>query len=216
MRVLTESRGRAANNKVRSLDLWNKTVLAWYRMKTRLWYAYIFKAIGAKTTIYRPLLLTNVQYASIGEGVLIRPGARIELVVTDPDALPSLVIGNRVNIEQNVHIICGSSIQIQDGATITGHCAIVDVDHPYDDVDDATRVGERLRTRGNHVVIGQGAFIGFNAIILPNVTVGRNAVVGAHSVVTRDVPDYCVVAGNPARIIKRYNFETKSWDREKR
>jgi len=64
------------------------------------------------------------------------------------------------------------------------------------------------------VVIGQGAFIGFNSIVLPNVTIGRNAVVGAHSVVTRDVPEYCVVAGNPAQIIKRYNFETRSWDRE--
>jgi acetyltransferase-like isoleucine patch superfamily enzyme len=214
MTVLTKGAVSAVSNKLRLLDLWNMTALGWHRLKTRVWYAHVFESVGQKTTVYQPLLLTNVHCASIGERVLIRSGARIEMIVTDQAALPRLVIGNRVNIEQNVHIICGSSIEIQDGATITGNCAIVDVEHPYEDVDDPTRIGERLRTRGNHVVIGQGAFIGFNSIVLPNVTVGRNAVVGAHSVVTRDVPDYCVVAGNPARIIKRYNFETRSWDRE--
>jgi acetyltransferase-like isoleucine patch superfamily enzyme len=214
MSVLTKGAVSALSNKLRLLDLWNMTALGWHRLKTRVWYAHVFESVGQKTTVYQPLLLTNVHCASIGERVLIRSGARIEMIVTDQAALPRLVIGNRVNIEQNVHIICGSSIEIQDGATITGNCAIVDVEHPYEDVDDPTRIGERLRTRGNHVVIGQGAFIGFNSIVLPKVTVGRNAVVGAHSVVTRDVPDYCVVAGNPARIIKRYNFETRSWDRE--
>lgn len=214
MSVLTKGSVSAGNNKLRWLDLWNKAALAWYRLKTRVWYANVFNSVGAKTTIYRPILLTNVHCASIGQRVLIRSGARIELIVTDPAAPPRLAIGNDVSIEQNVHIICGSSIEIHDGAAITGNCAIVDVEHPYDDVNDQTRIGERLRMRGNRVVIGQGAFIGFNSIVLPNVTIGRNAVVGAHSVVTRDVPDYCVVAGNPARIIKRFNFETRSWDRE--
>lgn len=204
-----------ARRKVRLLDLCNLARLAWYRIKTRLWYAHVFQSVGAKTTIFRPMLLVNVHYASVGERVLIRPGARIELVVTESAAPPRLTIGSRVNIEQNVHIVCGSSIEIGDGVTITGNVAIVDVEHPYEDVNDRTRIGERIRTRGNHVSIGQGAFIGFNAVILPNVKIGRHAVVGAHSVVARDVPDYCVVAGNPAQIMKRYNFETKCWEREK-
>jgi acetyltransferase-like isoleucine patch superfamily enzyme len=75
------------------------------------------------------------------------------------------------------------------------------------------RIGERLSMRGNRVVIGEGSFIGFNSVILPNVVIGRHSVVGAHSVVTRDVPDYCVVAGNPARLIKRYSWQTKTWER---
>ncbi|MFM0408741.1 acyltransferase [Paraburkholderia dipogonis] len=180
-----------------------------------MWYTHVFQSVGAKSTIFRPMLLVNVHHASIGERVLIRPGARIELVVTDPAAPPRLTIGSRVNIEQNVHIVCGSSIEIGDGATITGNVAIVDVEHPYEDVNDKVRIGDRIRTRGNYVSIGQGAFIGFGAVILPNVKIGRHAVVGAHSVVTRDVPDFCVAAGNPAQIMKRFNFETKCWEREK-
>jgi acetyltransferase-like isoleucine patch superfamily enzyme len=215
MSTTIQENERPATSKVRLLDVCNRALLAWYRLKTRLWYAHVFESVGAKTTIFRPMLLVNVHRASIGERVLIRPGARIELVMTDSAAPPRLTIGNRVNIEQNVHIVCGSSIEIGDGATITGNVAIVDVEHPYEDVNDKTRIGDRIRTRGNYVLIGQGAFIGFGAVILPNVKIGRHAVVGAHSVVTRDVPDYCVVAGNPAQIMKRYNFETKCWEREK-
>ncbi|PRX91876.1 acyltransferase [Paraburkholderia sp. BL25I1N1] len=215
MNTHVQESGRLAARKVRLLDLANRASLAWHRLKTRLWYAHVFESVGAKTTIFRPMLLANVHFASIGERVLIRPGARIELVVTDAAAPPRLTIGSRVNIEQNVHIVCGSSIEIGDGATITGNVAIVDVEHPYEDVNNTIRIGERICTRGNYVVIGQGAFIGFSAVILPNVKIGRHVVVGAHSVVTRDVPDYCVVAGNPAQIIKRYNFETRCWEREK-
>ena len=57
------------------------------------------------------------------------------------------------------------------------------------------------------VLVKQGAWIGAGATILPGVTVGKNAIVGAASVVTHDVPDYAVVVGNPARVIKTLDAE---------
>lgn len=211
MSVLTQS--FAKFGELDWIDRWNALQLAYYRFKARVWYANAFASVGKKAAIYRPLLLSNVRYASLGDRVLIRQGARIELIVTDPGALPKLTIGNDVNIEQNVHIVCGSLIDIQDNVTITGGCGIVDVEHPYEDIHDPVRIGARLRARGNRVVIGEGSFIGFNSIILPNVVIGRHCVVGSHSVVTRDVPDYCVVAGNPAKLIKRYSWQTQTWER---
>ncbi|MGF6755972.1 acyltransferase [Paraburkholderia sp. GAS334] len=211
MSVLTDTFTRIG--RLQWLDRWNLLQLAWYRIKARVWYAHEFASVGEKTAIYRPMLLSNVRHASIGSRVLIRQGARIELIVTDPDRLPSLTIGNDVNIEQNVHIVCGSSIEIHDNVTIIGNCAIVDVEHPYEDVYDPVRIGRRIRTKGNRVVIGAGSFIGFGSMILPNVVIGRHSVVGSHSVVTRDVPDHCVVAGNPARVIKRYSWQTQTWER---
>jgi acetyltransferase-like isoleucine patch superfamily enzyme len=198
---------------LRWIDRCNALRLMYYRLKARLWYAHAFERVGRGTAIFRPLLLSNVHHASVGDRVLIREGARIELVVSAPGAIPKLSIGNDVNIEQNVHIVCGSSIDIQDNVTITGGCAIVDIEHPYEDVDDPLSIGRRLRMRGNRVVIGVGSFIGFNSMVLPNVVIGRHSVVGCHSVVTRDVPDYCVVAGNPARVIKRYSWQTQTWER---
>ncbi|WP_350669671.1 DapH/DapD/GlmU-related protein, partial [Pseudoalteromonas sp. 43-MNA-CIBAN-0464] len=60
------------------------------------------------------------------------------------------------------------------------------------------------------VLIKSGAWIGENVCII-GASVGKNSVVAANSVVTKDVPDYCVVAGAPARIIKRYCHESQSW-----
>ena len=50
-------------------------------------------------------------------------------------------------------------------------------------------------------------------MIVGNVNIGKHCVVGANSVVTNDIPDYCVAVGSPAKIIKRFNFDTKLWER---
>lgn len=67
--------------------------------------------------------------------------------------------------------------------------------------------------KGDSVIISDGTWIGTNAVIVGNVKIGKNCVIGANSVVTKDIPDYCIAAGIPARIIKRYNIETHSWER---
>ena len=61
------------------------------------------------------------------------------------------------------------------------------------------------------IVIEDGVWIGCGAIITAGVHIGRNAVVGAGAVVTKDVPPYSVAIGNPARVVKRYDFELKEW-----
>ena len=63
------------------------------------------------------------------------------------------------------------------------------------------------------VSIDHEAWIGANSSIIPGVKIGRHAVVAAGSIVTHDVPDFCIVAGNPARIIKQYNPSTKEWEK---
>jgi len=63
------------------------------------------------------------------------------------------------------------------------------------------------------VVIGKNVWIGSNAVVLLGVKIGDNSVIGAGSTVVKDIPSYCVAVGNPARVVKRYNFETKQWER---
>lgn len=63
--------------------------------------------------------------------------------------------------------------------------------------------------------IGDGTWIGTNVVIAGNIQIGKNCVIGANSVVTKDIPDYSVAIGAPAKVIKKYDFEKKSWVRYK-
>ena len=59
-------------------------------------------------------------------------------------------------------------------------------------------------------MIGDDSWIGENVCII-GASIGRHCVIGANAVVTKEIPDYCVAVGNPARVIKRYDFEQKDW-----
>ncbi|RQM78988.1 acyltransferase, partial [Aeromonas dhakensis] len=61
------------------------------------------------------------------------------------------------------------------------------------------------------VTINEGAWLGENVCVI-GASVGKNSVVAANSVVTKDVPDYTVVAGAPAKVIKKFNFDSQSWE----
>lgn len=60
-------------------------------------------------------------------------------------------------------------------------------------------------------MIGDGSWLGKNVVVIGNVSIGKNCVIAANSVVTKDVPDYSIAAGIPARVIKRYDFDRKEW-----
>lgn len=186
----------------------------YYQLKAMLYYRPMFKKLGKATAIRKPLLILNPHYIQIGEHVLIREGARLEAVITDPQKQPLLVIGDRTTIEQNVHIVCHRKVVIGSQVTIAGYCTIMDVQHPYEDIHDPRSIVERMPQEDSFVEIQDGAFLGMGSVVLPNVTIGHKAVIGANSVVTKSVPDYCVAAGVPARILRRYDPDRGEWIRE--
>ncbi len=95
-----------------------------------------------------------------------------------------------------------SSIKIGKNATIGANCKIIDNDfHPLDPEQRRLGLNEQY-TRRAPIVIGDNCFIGMNSIILKGTTLGSNVVVGAGSVVHGVFPDNCIIAGNPAKIIK--------------
>lgn len=181
----------------------------YYLIISQIFYRLLMFHFGSKSRIIKPLMILNFKNISIGDNVLIRNGARLEVV--DPQNPVVLKIGNNVNIEQNVHIVARCSVEIGNNVTITGGSSIVDVIHPYDDIYSKKKIGDRICQDSHPVYIGDNSFIGYGSHIGPNVRVGINCIVGANSVVTKDVPDYCVVAGAPAKIIKRYCHDSQSW-----
>ena len=157
-------------------------------------------------------MICGAKYMEIGDRTLIRQMARLEVIWRRDKAwVPSLRIGDRVNIEQGVHIICQSEVVIEDEVSIAPYCGIFDTAHPNDPPNAGPKIGERLSDEFMSVRIGKGTLLGMHVVVLPNVTIGRGCVIGAGSVVTQSVPDYCVAVGAPAKVVKKYDCERNRW-----
>jgi acetyltransferase-like isoleucine patch superfamily enzyme len=173
------------------------------RLKSRLYYPLVFASFGRKSVLYSPVFVSNPKYIHIGDRVQIRPGARLETIVVEGAPAPLLRIGDNVNIEQNVHIVCHCRVLIEADVSITAFCSIVDTTHPIDGLGPDEKMGALVAPGEAEVTIGRGSFLGAGVRIQPGVRVGAGAVIGANSVVTKDVPEYSVAAGVPATIRRK-------------
>lgn len=123
---------------------------------------------------------------------------------------PEIIIEDGVAIQQNLHLTCANKIVIRKNTAIAANVTITDIHHPYIDINVPI---ERQDIEVKEVVIGEECKIYNGAVILPGVHIGKHVSIGANSVVNRDIPDFSVVVGAPARIIKRYNIETNQWQK---
>lgn len=111
---------------------------------------------------------------------------------------PSKVtVGMRCAINHGVFILGRTRIQIGDDVVLSARCMLLDGGLQPG----SFLPGKTPNHDGQPIRIKDGAWIGAGAILLPGVTIGQRAIIGAGSVVTKDVPDYAIVAGNPARPI---------------
>lgn len=118
----------------------------------------------------------------------------------------NISIGDNVWIGELLYAKGEGGITIGSGTIISRNCEIWTSNHNYDSEDLMTIPYDRRFVK-KPVVIGENVWIGSRVIILPGVTINEGAVVGAGAVVTKDVPKYAVVGGNPAKILKYRNIE---------
>ncbi len=181
-------------------------------LKTQAYYRFAFGSLGAGSILWRPVMLHNTRFVHVGKKVLIRDGARFDLV-TEMGGVrfqPRVEIGDGSLFEQGLHLACAREIIIGRKVTVSRNVGILDVWHEYGDV---TLPIIEQPLGASPVRIMDGVLIGMGSVILPGVTIGRQSIIGANSVVNRDVPDYCVAAGTPAHVIKRYDQEKNLWIR---
>jgi acetyltransferase-like isoleucine patch superfamily enzyme len=115
---------------------------------------------------------------------------------------PVLRIGERCMIGRGTHLVAHRSIVIEDDVITGPGCYVTDQNHVYADPD--TPIGQQWPT-DDPVVIGAGSWLGAGAVILPGTRLGRNTVVGAGAVVRGEFPDHAVVAGVPAKLVRRWS-----------
>lgn len=146
---------------------------------------------GGKAWLKGRLILKGGGRFRIGRK--FRTSGQVRLTADDGG---SISIGNNVFFNANVGIACCSKIEIGDGVMIGNDTLLMDSD--YHDVNDRSHPGKT-----GPIVIQDNVWIAMKVMILKNVTIGHGAVVAAGSVVTRNVPPYCLVAGNPARVVRQ-------------
>lgn len=113
-------------------------------------------------------------------------------------------VGKNFFANYNCTILDVAKVKIGDNCQLAPNVAIYTAGHPIHPVS-----RNSLYEYGKEITIGDNVWIGGNSVICPGVHIGDNAVIGAGSVVTKDIPDWCIAAGNPCRVLRRITDEDK-------
>ena len=174
-------------------------------------YKPVFNLIGAKTIIDTPLKIVNAQNIEIGDNVTIEKYATIYSVgeYGSKTYNGKIHIGNNVYINNNCNLTAANKISIDDNVVIAANVSFFDFNHKYSDINTPVKYSD-LDILGE-LLISKNCWIGMNVVIVGNIELGENCIVGANSVVTKSFPKNTVIAGNPAKIIKKYDDTDKRW-----
>ncbi len=163
-----------------------------------------FGAMGANSVIvFPPNALFNEQYIHIGEGTLFGPQITLSAGMVPGQEMPTnpvIRVGDRCLIGKGSGIVGHLEIVIGDDVWTGHHVYITDQNHGYTDPD--LPISQQFMPE-RPVRIGDGSWLGHGTVVLPGADIGEHVVVGANSVVTGVLPDRCVAAGAPARVIKQ-------------
>jgi acetyltransferase-like isoleucine patch superfamily enzyme len=190
------------------VNLYMKFKYLIYYLLVYPYYKVVFKRMGDRSKIISPLKIEGYSNISIGSRVNIAYKTWLAAVPLTGAINCKLVIGNGTSIGHFNHIYATSGIVIGENVLTADKVYIADNLHSYEDV--SLPVSKQPIKQIKEVYIGDGAWLGENVCIIGS-NVGKGCVIGANSVVTKDIPDYCVAVGSPARIIKRYHSASATW-----
>ena len=179
----------------------------WVRM------CYPFGAIGRGVSIHFTCELRNTGLMEIGDFVTIHKDTWLHAHPAASDAnAPVLTIGDHCFIARRCHIAAANHIEI--GAHVLFAAGVLVQDHGHSFRDIHVPIREQKPASGGRISIGEGCWIGHGAAIICDsgeLALGRNCVIGANAVVTKSAPDYSVLSGNPARIVKQFDPAKGDW-----
>jgi len=181
------------------------------KLKSLFLYPFQFKRFGKKSRIDKPLRLDGKKFIALGEHVWVQPYSWLASVPLTGGKQALLELGNNVTIGNFNHIFATQRITIEDHVLTADKVYISDNLHGYSDPE--TPIVQQPIKQIGEVRIGEGSWLGENVCVI-GANIGKHCTIGANSVVTHDIPDYCVAIGAPARVIKQYNFETKQWEKK--
>ena len=160
--------------------------------------------VGKWIDIRRGMKVNSPKNIQLGNHVMIGRMSRL-----------SSYEGGRIVIEDDCYIgqffsiMAGGNVVIKKHTLIASFVAIIGENHNIDP-EAGVKYGNQPLIK-NDVEIGENCWIGEKVVILPGVTIGDWSIIGACSVVNKSIPSYSIAVGNPSKVIKKYDFESKSW-----
>ena len=181
--------------------------LRWFYWRNKFGTARNKISIGKHVTFLHPNLLHFGKGIGIGDYTYFLPCTQF----AGEKYSPQIIIGNNCWIGIRNSFAAIDKVQIGNNVLFAGYVHITDHSHGYEDINEPI-TKQKLISKGP-VIIEDDCWLGFGCEILSGVHIGKHSIVAARAVVTKDVPAYSIVAGNPARIVKKYNSETKQWEK---
>jgi acetyltransferase-like isoleucine patch superfamily enzyme len=159
-----------------------------------------FARFGRRTVLMYPIRLSGEERIAIGDHVFIGPGSWLQTLPDGENTSIAVSIGKGTSVAGACVISAVRSVQLEENVLLARNVYISDHMHKYTDTEIPVIAQgvEKIKP----VLVKRGAWLGQNVVVCPGVTIGTGAVIGANSVVTRNIPDYCVAAGAPARVLK--------------
>lgn len=184
--------------------------------KKRFWYPlsniknrFLFGAYGRDVYIEPGVVINRPRFVHVGNHVRIKRNTSINLHPKDKKAKGTLLfIGDDVIISESCFISACNRITIEENVGISPNVMIIDNSRKPGDIG---RPSKEQDLKIGYVHIGADSWIAYGACVLPNVTIGKHCIIGALSVVNRDIPPYSVAVGSPAKVVKRYDFDRGEW-----
>lgn len=137
------------------------------------------------------------------------------MVVAHPKS--TIDIGEGCEISMYSRVASLGYVKLGNNVLMGPHVFIADYNHEYHDILRPIKFQGNSIDRPNDdspvLSIDDGTWLGTNVVVVGNIHIGKNCVIGANSVVTRDIPNYSVAVGIPAKVIKTYNLETNKWEK---
>ena len=194
-----------SNPKLKKLIHWS--LIPKHQARPRLWVQWFinpfFHRKGKGTTICRRTRIDVLPFQNFSLGNY----STIEDFATINNGVGAVSIGDNSRIGIG-NVIIGP-VTIGNNVILAQNIVMSGLNHNYTDVD--IPIYMQGETVGN-ITIEDDCWIGANVVITAGVTIGKHSVVAGGAVVTKDIPSFCVAVGNPARVVKRYNFEAKVWE----